>query len=231
MHDNRESEEDLSEDKFLPPQLRIKKTLAIQETMDQLTNRLSVRTEIAEEAIRTLLKAIGRDPKSDGLKDTPKRVVKALMEMTKGYMESPEEILGRVFEDSYDEMILLRNISFCSNCEHHMLPFMGTADVAYIPSETNRKVVGLSKLARLVDCFACRLQLQERMTREIADALMHHLAPQGVGVIVRATHSCMGCRGIKKAGAEMVTSTTTGIFRDDPRTRAEFLALCQTGKN
>lgn len=231
MHDSRESEDDFEDTKFSPAELKINKFPDIQDAIEKMTNKASIRTEIAEEAVRTLLKAIGRDPKSDGLKDTPKRVVKALMEMTKGYMESPEEILGRVFEDSYDEMVLLTNIPFQSCCEHHMLPFTGIADVAYIPSQSNPKVVGLSKLARLVDCFACRLQLQERMTREIADALTKHLAPQGVGVVVRATHSCMCMRGIKKSNAIMVTSTTTGIFRDDPRTRAEFLALCQTGKN
>lgn len=176
-------------------------------------------------AVETLLQYIGRDPKSDALKDTPKRVVKALKEMTVGYQQNPTEILGRVFEDNCDEMVILKRIPFTSICEHHLLVFSGEATIGYIPSDG--KVVGLSKLARLVDCYAMRLQLQERLTREIAKAIEDNLHPLGVGVIIKAEHSCMACRGIKKAGAQMVTSVTLGMIRSEPAARAEFLKLAE----
>ena len=183
-----------------------------------------------EGAVRILLgRVIYEDPTREGLLDTPARVVKALGQMTEGYGQDPREILGTTFDtDGYDEMVVLRGIDFVSLCEHHMLPFIGTAAVGYVPGE---RVVGLSKLARLVDCFSRRLQIQERMTKEIADAVMEVLSPQGVGVVVSAHHSCMGCRGVRKPGASMVTSYLAGVMRDNVAARAEFLALAGvTGK-
>ena len=175
----------------------------------------------AEEAVMTLLRFIGEEPERDGLRDTPARVVKAWREMTAGYAEDPAEILSRTFEESSDEMIILRGISFYSTCEHHMLPFYGTAVVGYLPG----RVVGISKLARLVECFAKRLQIQERMTRQIAEAVETHLDARGVGVVLRAHHLCMGCRGVRQEETEMVTSSMLGTLRTDATSRAEFLRL------
>jgi len=169
----------------------------------------------------TLLRFIGEEPERDGLRDTPARVVKAWREMTAGYAEDPAEILSRTFEESSDEMIILRGISFYSTCEHHMLPFYGTAVVGYLPG----RVVGISKLARLVECFAKRLQIQERMTRQIAEAVETHLDARGVGVVLRAHHLCMGCRGVRQEETEMVTSSMLGTLRTDATSRAEFLRL------
>ncbi len=183
--------------------------------------------ELEQAAVVTLLGAIGEDPWREGLVDTPKRVVKALREMTSGYRDVPSQILSTTFEgDGYDEMVLLRGIEFHSLCEHHMLGFRGHATVGYVP---DKRVIGLSKLARLVHCFARRLQIQERMTREIADALTKHLRPLGVGVVVEAHHSCMGCRGVMQSGTKMVTSAMHGVLRDKPEARAEFLALAVEG--
>ncbi len=176
---------------------------------------------VAEESVKTLLRWMGQDPDSDGLRGTPGRVVRMLREMTQGYQESPEEILGRVFEESYDEVVILKGISFTSLCEHHLLPLMGTVDIGYIPG----KVVGLSKLARLVDCFSRRLQIQERLTRQIGEAIEKHLQARGVAVVVRAEHSCLSCRGARKPGAVMVTSCMLGLFRTEPSARLEFLSL------
>ena len=176
----------------------------------------------AEKAVVTLLRFIGEDPGRDGLVDTPARVVKAWREMTAGYDEDPAEILSRTFEETSDEMIILRGISFYSTCEHHMLPFYGEAQVGYLPG----RVVGISKLARLVNCFARRLQIQERMTRQIAEAIEEHLDAKGVGVVLRAHHLCMGCRGVKQEETEMVTSSMLGKLRNDATTRGEFLRLC-----
>jgi len=175
----------------------------------------------AEQAVATLLRFIGEEPERDGLRDTPARVVKAWREMTAGYDDDPAEILSRTFEESSDEMIILRGISFFSTCEHHMLPFYGQAVVGYLPG----KVVGISKLARLVTCFARRLQIQERMTRQIAEAIETHLDARGVGVVLRAHHLCMGCRGVRQEETEMVTSSMLGTLRSDPTTRGEFLRL------
>ena len=175
----------------------------------------------AEQAVATLLRFIGEEPERDGLRDTPARVVKAWREMTAGYDDDPAEILSRTFEESSDEMIILRGISFFSTCEHHMLPFYGQAVVGYLPG----KVVGISKLARLVTCFARRLQIQERMTRQIASAIETHLDARGVGVVLRAHHLCMGCRGVRQEETEMVTSSMLGTLRSDPTTRGEFLRL------
>jgi len=177
------------------------------------------------DSVTRLLEYIGEDPKRDGLRETPDRVLRALKEMTIGYGEKPEQILSRVFEEQYDEMVMVRGIPFTSLCEHHLLPFVGEVDLGYIPSD--KGVVGLSKLARLVDCFSKRLQVQERMTNEIAKAIEEHLSPRGVAVVVRASHSCMACRGVRKPGAEMVTSSMLGVLRDKPEARAEFLELCR----
>lgn len=179
----------------------------------------------AEDGVVRLLQAIGEDPTREGLRDTPSRVVRALTEMTAGRYEDPAAILATTFDgENYDSMVVLRNIEFTSLCEHHLLPFTGTADVGYI---ADGNVVGLSKLARLVECFARRPQLQERMTQQIANALNEHLTPKGVGVVVRAHHSCMGCRGVRKPGAEMVTSTLLGYMRVSPEARAEFMRLAE----
>lgn len=186
---------------------------------------LKMRESDPIDAVKVLLNCLGINSDAPGLLDTPRRVVKALQEMTVGYKQDPKEILGRVFEDSYDELVLSKDIPFTSTCEHHLAPFIGTAAIGYIPSDG--KVVGLSKLARLLDCFALRLQIQERLTRDIANALDEVLKPQGVGVIIRAQHSCMSCRGVKKAGSTMVTSCMLGIFREDAMARAEFLKLSE----
>jgi GTP cyclohydrolase I len=175
--------------------------------------------EDIEDAITTLLRYIGEDPSRDGLRDTPTRVARAWREMTSGYDDDPAAILSRTFEESSDEMIILRGVSFYSTCEHHLLPFYGTATVGYLPG----KVVGISKLARLVECFARRLQIQERMTRQIAEAIEAHLGARGVGVILRAHHLCMGCRGVRQEETEMVTSSMLGTLRSDATSRSEFL--------
>lgn len=177
-----------------------------------------------ERAVAALLRLVGEDPDRDGLRDTPARVVKALLEMTAGYDESPADILSTTFAEHSDELIVLRGIDFHSICEHHLLPFRGVAHVGYLPG----KVVGISKLARLVHCFARRLQIQERMTRQIAEAVETHLDARGAGVIVAAHHLCMGCRGVKLPAAQLVTSAMLGALRNDPVTRSEFLRLCGT---
>lgn len=173
------------------------------------------------DAVVRLLQFIGENPMRDGLRDTPKRVCKAWKEMTQGYDVDVATLLGVSFDVAYDEMVVVRDIPFASVCEHHMLPFTGHVTVAYIP---NDRVVGLSKLARLVDVFAQRLQVQERMTKQIADAMQEHLQPIGCAVVVRATHSCMCNRGVKKQ-AEMITSSLLGALRDNADARAEFLVL------
>jgi GTP cyclohydrolase IA len=166
---------------------------------------------LAEEGVRDLLEYLGQDPTREGLVDTPSRVIKAYTEMTRGYNDDPAIILSTTFAQDkaypYNEMIMLRDIQFVSLCEHHLLPFTGTASVAYIPNE-NGQVVGLSKLARLVDCYAKRLQLQEQLTAQIADALMKHLNPKGAAVLIKASHGCMSCRGVQKDSL-MVTN----VFR------------------
>lgn len=179
--------------------------------------------ETAETAVRDLLLSMGEDPARNGLLETPARVCKALREMTEGYRMDPAVILSKTFAESYDEVVILRDIAFTSLCEHHLLPFIGTVDIGYIPG----KVVGLSKLARLVDCFAKRLQMQERLARQIAGALELHLEAKGVAVVIRGTHACMSCRGVRKPGSEMITSLMLGVFRDHPEARAEFLQLCR----
>ncbi len=178
----------------------------------------------AEEAVRTLLRYAGDNPDRDGLHETPKRVVKAFDEHYRGYSEDPEAILKKTFEETagYDEMIVLRGIRFESHCEHHLEPIIGRAWVAYIP---NGRVVGISKLARVVQAFAKRLQIQEKMTAQIANIIQEVLQPQGVGVVIKAEHMCMTTRGVMKPGTDLVTSRMLGIFRDSAITRQEFLSM------
>lgn len=183
----------------------------------------STSDEKAESGVSMLLAHIGEDPRREGLRDTPKRVVKAWREMTEGYKQDPKEILAKVFkQESSDSMIVVRAVPFVSMCEHHCLPFTGHATVAYIP-RVGAGVVGLSKLARLVHCFARRLQVQERMTRQIVDALNDNLEPLGAACVIEAQHSCMALRGVR-ASASMVTSELRGVFLE-PVVRQEFLAL------
>ena len=173
--------------------------------------------------VSSLLEELGEDPERAGLKATPARVSRALRELTDGYGIRPEDVIAdAVFDQDYDEMVVVKDIPFYSLCEHHMLPFFGTCHVGYLPKG---KVVGLSKIPRLVGVFAHRLQLQEKMTNEIAEALSGALTPKGVGVVIEARHLCMEMRGVQKAGGQMITSCMLGTFRKDPRTRAEFLDL------
>ncbi|MHB2168220.1 GTP cyclohydrolase I FolE [Alsobacter sp. R-9] len=180
--------------------------------------------EEAEAAVRTLIRWAGDDPAREGLLDTPKRVVKAYEELYKGYREDAEEVLARVFEEvgGYDDMVLVRDIPFYSHCEHHMVPFVGKAHIGYYPAEG---VVGLSKLARVVDVFSRRLQTQETMTSQIVNAIDEALKPRGVAVIVEAEHMCMSMRGVQKHGASTLTTQFTGVFRDDPAEQARFLTM------
>jgi len=176
----------------------------------------------AEAAVRTLLRWAGDDPEREGLRDTPGRVVRAYREWFRGYDEDPEDMLARTFEEveGYDEMVMLRDIRFESFCEHHLAPIIGRAHVGYIPTD---RVVGISKLARLVDAYAKRLQVQEKMTAQIANTLQDVLQPKGVAVVLEAEHHCMATRGVHKHGVSMVTSTMLGLFRRDHRTRKEFM--------
>jgi GTP cyclohydrolase IA len=180
--------------------------------------------EEAEDAVRTLLRWAGDDPDREGLVGTPDRVVRAYEEFFSGYDQDPTEILHRTFEetDGYDEIVLLRDIRLESHCEHHVVPIIGKAHVAYLP---NRRVVGISKLARVVEIYARRLQIQEKLTAQIANTINDVLQPKGVAVVIEAAHQCMTTRGIHKPGVTMVTSRMLGAFRDDPATRREFMAL------
>ena len=181
------------------------------------------------EAVRTLLIGLGEDPNREGLKDTPKRVVKALQFLTKGYHESLDELLnGAVFTEDANEMVLVRDIDIFSSCEHHILPVIGRAHVAYIP---NGKVIGLSKVARICEMYARRLQVQERLTVQIADALQGLLKPQGVAVVLEASHMCMVMRGVQKPGSWTVTSAMRGVFAEDAKTREEFMNLIRHKPN
>ena len=184
--------------------------------------RKSVTREAAEEAVRTLLRWAGDDPAREGLRDTPSRVVSAYREWFSGYDSDPSAYLRRTFEEvgGYDEMIVLRDISFESHCEHHMAPIIGRVHVGYLPTN---KVVGISKLARVVEGYARRFQVQEKLTAQIAACIDEVLKPRGVGVVVDAVHQCMTTRGVHKRGVSMITSSMTGTFREDARTRAEFL--------
>ncbi|WP_307845151.1 GTP cyclohydrolase I FolE [Planomonospora sp. ID67723] len=177
-----------------------------------------------EKAVREILIAIGEDPDRDGLQDTPGRVARAYAEQFAGLGQIPEDVLTKVFDVDHDEMILVRDIEVYSTCEHHLVPFHGVAHVGYIPNEKGQ-VTGLSKLARLVDVYARRPQVQERMTSQIADALMRVLEPRGVIVVIECEHLCMTMRGVRKPGAKTTTSAVRGIFRDSDKTRAEAMAL------
>ena len=180
--------------------------------------------EEAEEAVRTLIRWTGDDPAREGLLGTPDRVVRAYEEFFSGYDSDPVEILTRTFEEiaGYDEMVVLKDIRFESHCEHHMLPIVGKAHIAYLPE---RRVVGISKLARIVETYSRRLQIQEKMTAEIANAIDQVLQPKGVAVVIDAAHQCMTTRGVHKPGVSMVTSRMLGAFRDNPSTRREFLSI------
>ena len=190
---------------------------------DGLTVERPSRAE-AEDAVRTMIRWAGDDPNREGLLGTPDRVARAWEEFFRGYDEDPHEILARTFEEieGYDEMVVLKDIRFESHCEHHLLPIIGLAHVAYLPKT---RVVGISKLARLVEAYAKRLQIQEKMTAQIAGAIEDVLQPDGVAVVIEATHQCMTTRGIHKPGATMVTSRMLGGFRNDQKTRREFLAM------
>ncbi|MGH8180265.1 MAG: GTP cyclohydrolase I FolE [Steroidobacteraceae bacterium] len=184
--------------------------------------RRPVTRAAAEEAVRTLLRWTGDDPAREGLRDTPSRVVAAYEEWFSGYASDPADYLRRTFEEvgGYDEMVVLRDISFESHCEHHLAPIIGRVHVGYLP---NNKVVGISKLARVVEGYSRRLQVQEKLTAQIAGCIDEVLHPRGVGVVVDAVHQCMTTRGVHKRGVSMITSRMTGTFREDARTRAEFL--------
>ena len=176
-----------------------------------------------EDSVRQLLKQLGEDPERDGLRDTPRRVEKSLTFLTSGYKTDVDTIVNdALFEVEYSEMVIVRDIDFYSLCEHHLLPFFGKCHVAYLPS---KKVIGLSKLPRIVDMFARRLQVQERLTKQIADTIAEVTQPMGVAVVMEATHLCMAMRGVEKQNSITVTSAMHGIFREDARTRAEFLEL------
>jgi GTP cyclohydrolase I len=177
-----------------------------------------------ERAVREILLAIGEDPGREGLLDTPARVARAYAEQFAGLRQSPEDVLTTVFDADHDEMVLVRDIELFSTCEHHLTPFIGFAHVGYIPNEKGQ-ITGLSKLARLVDLYARRPQVQERMTSQIADALYRMLEPRGVIVVIEAEHLCMTMRGVRKPGARTVTSAVRGSFRDSDRTRAEAMSL------
>ena len=180
--------------------------------------------EQAEDAVRTLLRWIGENPEREGLKDTPARVAKSFRELHAGYDQDPAALLGRTFEEvnGYDDMVVVRDIPFFSHCEHHMVPIIGQAHVGYLP---NGRVLGLSKIARVVDMFAQRLQTQESLTAQIADAIQDHLKPRGVAVMIEAEHMCMAMRGIRKAGSRTLTTMFTGEYRDLPHEQLHFLQL------
>jgi GTP cyclohydrolase I len=203
-------------------QARALERVAIAEVPNTRPSRADV-----EQAVRTMIRWAGDDPSRDGLRDTPDRVARAFQEYFAGYAQDPTEILQKTFEEieGYDEMIVLRGVRFESHCEHHMAPIVGRAWVAYIPQG---RVVGISKLARVVDVYAKRLQIQEKMTAQIANTINDVLQPQGVGVIIKATHHCMTTRGAHKAGTDLVTSRMLGVFRDNALTRQELLGLANS---
>jgi GTP cyclohydrolase I len=185
-------------------------------------NEIKVDTERIKKAVTEILTAVGEDVGREGIKGTPERVAAMYAELLDGMREDPRQHLRSVFTEDYDEIVLLRDIPFYSICEHHLMPFIGTAHVAYLPAGA---VLGVSKLARVVDCFARRLQVQERLTDQIADFIMESLKPRGVAVVLEASHSCMTIRGIKKPGSVMVTSSLRGIFKRDPKSRNEVMSL------
>ena len=185
--------------------------------------------EEAEAAVRVLIRWAGDDPEREGLRDTPKRVAKAYRELYAGYEQDPRAVLDRVFEEveGYGDMVLVRSIPFHTHCEHHMVPFFGQAHIAYYPAAG---VVGLSKLARVVEVFARRLQTQETLTAQVADAIDEALKPRGVAVLIEAEHMCMSMRGVQKQGAQTLTTQFTGVFKDDPAEQVRFLTLLRHGR-
>ena len=191
--------------------------------MKRSAEPVSLTSASFEELMRELLVRLGEDPQRDGLLDTPERMVKAMQYLTKGYQEDPEKILREaLFDVDYDEMVIVKDIEMFSLCEHHLLPFFGKVHVAYIP---NKKVIGLSKIPRLIDVFARRLQVQERLTVQIAESIQNAIQPQGVGVVIEARHLCMMMRGVEKQHSAAVTSSMLGVFRREQETRQEFLSL------
>ena len=198
--------------------------MSIQNKIEPADKVLKPSREEAEEAVSTLISWAGDDPTREGLIETPKRVVKSYKEFYAGYDQDPAEILSKVFEEieGYDEIVLVKNILLESHCEHHMVPIVGKAHVAYLP---DKRVVGLSKLARVVDLFAKRLQTQETMTAQIADTIDEVLKPKGVAVVIDAEHQCMSSRGVSKKGASTITSRMIGVFRDNQKSRMEFMNL------
>jgi GTP cyclohydrolase I len=189
-------------------------------------NEYKVDSKRIEKAVREILLAIGEDVDREGLQATPKRVAAMYQELLAGMRQDPAEHSKSIFNENYDEIVLLRDIPFYSVCEHHLMPFIGVAHVAYLPAGV---VLGVSKLARIVDCFAHRLQVQERLTDQIADFMITNIKPKGVAVVLEASHSCMTIRGIKKPGSTMVTSSVRGTFRRDPRSRSEVMSLIHNG--
>ena len=204
-----------------------KKPLDSSSSADKAEVARPTQTQV-EDAVRTLLRWIGEDENREGLKDTPSRVAKAYQEMFSGYAKDPAEELGRTFEEvaGYDDLVLVKDISFHSHCEHHMVPIIGKAHIAYLP---DRKVVGLSKIARVVDIFAQRLQTQEALTAQIAGVIQDVLNPRGVAVMIEAEHMCMAMRGIRKQGSTTLTSTFTGAFRDHPEEQVRFISMIRAG--
>lgn len=190
-------------------------------------NEFKVDIARIEKAVSEILAAVGEDINREGLKATPKRVAAMYKELLGGMNEDPQQYIKTVFNENYDEIVLLRDIPFYSVCEHHLMPFIGMAHVAYLPAGV---VLGVSKLARIVDCFARRLQVQERLTDQIADFMMKNVKLLGVAVVIEASHSCMTIRGIKKPGSVMVTSSVRGTFRKDPRSRSEVMSLIHNGR-
>ena len=204
--------------------------MSIQNKIEQATTVIKPSREDAEEAVRTLICWTGDDPDREGLIETPKRVVKAYEEFFEGYDMDPEEVLQKTFEEvqGYDDAVIVRNIRVESHCEHHIVPIIGVAHVGYIP---NNRVVGISKLARVIEIFGKRLQTQETMTAQIADTIQKVLEPKGVAVVVDASHQCMTTRGIHKTESSTITSRMLGAFRDNPETRSEFMNLINSPKD
>ena len=197
--------------------------------MKKIDEPITLTSAGTAELLRELLVRIGEDPQRDGLQRTPERMQKALQFLTQGYTKDPDEVLqGALFEVNYDEMVIVKDIEMFSLCEHHMLPFFGKVHVAYIPQD---KVIGLSKIPRLIDIFARRLQVQERLTVQIAETIQSAIQPQGVGVVVEARHLCVMMRGVEKQHSSAVTSHMLGSFRNSQNTREEFLSLIRNGKN
>jgi len=189
-------------------------------------NEAKVDIERIQRAVTEILLAVGEDVEREGLKETPARVARMYAELLAGMNEDPKQHISSIFSEDYDEIVLLRDIPFYSICEHHLMPFIGSAHIAYLPAGV---VLGVSKLARIVDCFARKLQIQEQLTGQIADFIMNSLKPRGVAVVLEASHSCMTIRGIKKPGSVMVTSALRGIFKRDPRSRSEIISLMHNG--